>query len=76
MTSASFSAWREDGLVVDAGVDDDALVDVGLVLLALLDRALVLVQVGVGGEALDLLLDQVAVGHGVADGGDAAALAP
>ena len=64
----------EDGLVVDAGVDDDALVDVGLVLLALLDRALVLVEVGVGGEALDLLLDQVAVGHGVPDGDHPAAL--
>ncbi len=64
----------EDGPVVDAGVDDDAVVDVGLVLLALLDRALVLVEVGVGGEALDLLLDEVAVGHRVADGDDAAAL--
>src|SRR5512140_2777625 len=63
----------EDGAVVDAGVDDDALVDVGLVLFALLDRRLVLVEVGVGGEALDRLLGQIAIGHGVPDGGHAAA---
>ena len=69
-----FFGFAEDGFVVDAGVDDDPGLDVGFVLLALLDRALVLGQVVVGGEPLDFLLGQVAVGHGMADGGHLAAL--
>lgn len=60
----------EDGLVVDTGVDDVAGGDVGLVLLHLFDGAVVLLEVLEGCEALDLLLDQVTVGHGVADGDD------
>ena len=60
----------QDGLVVDAGVDDVAGLDVRLVLLHLLDGALVLVEVLDRREALHALLDEVAVGHGVADGDD------
>jgi hypothetical protein len=60
----------EDLLVVDAGVDDEAVVDVGLVLLPLFDGGLVAVEVLVGGEALGRLLDEVAVGHRMADGHD------
>ena len=59
----------QDGFVIHAGVDDHAVIEVRFVLLALFDGALVLVQVGIIGEALHLLRDQVAVGHGVADGG-------
>ena len=57
----------EDGRVVDARVDDESLVDVRLVLLHLLDGALVALHVLQGGEALHLLLGEVAVRHGVAD---------
>ena len=64
----------EDGLVVDAGVEDAAGVEVRLVLLALLDGRLVPVEVRVGRESLDALLDEVAVGHRVADDDDAEAL--
>ncbi len=66
--------FAEDGLVIDARVDDDPGDDMGLVLLALLDGAFVPVEVGQLGVALDLLDGQVAVGHGMADGGHAAAL--
>ncbi len=57
----------EDRLIVDPGVKDPARVEMRLVLLALLDRGLVAVQVRVRREALDALLDQVAVRHRVAD---------
>ncbi len=56
----------QDALVVDAGVDHEAVVDVGLVLLALLDRGVVAVEVLVGGEALADLAGQVPVRHRVA----------
>jgi hypothetical protein len=57
----------QDRRVVDAGVDDGALVNVGFVLLPLLEGAGVLLEVFVGGEALDRLPGQVAVRHGVTD---------
>src|SRR5947199_1045939 len=65
-----------DLLVVDAGVDDGPLVDVRLVFLSLLDRRLVLVQVLVGGEALDRLRRQIAVWHRMADDDDPLAVGP
>ena len=58
----------QDLLVIHAGVDDDPVIQVGLVFLAFLDGAFVLIQVGIIGEALDGLLDQIAIWHGVADG--------
>src|SRR2546425_570001 len=66
----------QDFLVVDAGVDDRPLVDVGLVFLPLLDRRLVLVQVLVGGEALDRLRRQIAVRHRMPDHDDLLAVGP
>jgi hypothetical protein len=61
----------QDGLVVDAGVDDAADGHVRLVLLHLLDGAVVLRQVGDGGEALHGAgLLEVAVGHRVPHGDD------
>jgi len=43
---------------------------VRLVLFALLDGALVLVEIAVIGETLNGLLDQIAIGHGMADADD------
>jgi hypothetical protein len=63
----------QDGFVIHAGIDDNAVIEVRFVFLALFNGAFVLIQVGVIGEALHLLLDQVAVGHGVADGRHAVA---
>ena len=59
----------QDGFIIDTGIDDHAIIDVGFVFFTFLDRALMLVEVGIGGKALHLLLDQVTVGHGVANGG-------
>ena len=73
MTSASCSARSRIARVVDAGEDEVALGDVGLVLLALLDGRVGRVEVLVALEALDRLLRQVAVGHRVAQHGDALA---
>ena len=61
----------QDRGVVDAGEDEVALGEVRLVLLALLDRAVGRVEVLVAREALDDLLREVAVGHGVPEDGDA-----
>jgi hypothetical protein len=61
----------EDRLVVDAGEDEVALGEVRLVLLALLDRAVGRVEVLVALEPLHRLPCEVAVGHGVAEDGDA-----
>jgi len=44
------------------------VVEMRFVFFALLDGALVLIQVAISAVALHLLFDQVAVGHGVADG--------
>ena len=63
----------EDGAVVDPGEDEVPLGEVRLVLLALLDRAVGGVEVLVALEALHGLLRQVAVGHRVAQDGDALA---
>ena len=73
MTSASCSARERMARVVDPGEDEVALGEVRLVLLALLDRAVGRVEVLVALEALDGLLRQVAVGHRVAEDGDALA---
>ena len=56
----------QDGLVVDAGVEDAAGVEVRLVFLSFLDRGLVAIEIGVGGVALDPLRHEVAVGHRMA----------
>lgn len=50
----------QDGLIVNAGVDDSATCDVLLILLALLYCDIVLLQVLVAAEALHCLLCQVA----------------
>ena len=63
----------EDRRVVDAREDEVALGEVRLVLLALLDRAVGGVEILVAREALHGLLGQVAVGHRVAEHGDALA---
>ena len=65
----------EDRRVVDAGEDEVALVQVRLVLLALLDRTIGSVEVGVAREPLDRLLFEIAVGHRVAEDGNALARA-
>ena len=61
----------QDRGVVDAGEDEVPLGEVRLVLLALLDRAVGGVEVLVAREALDDLLREVAVGHGVPEDCDA-----
>ena len=62
-----------DGAVVDAGEDDVAGGEVRLVLLALLGRAPRRIEVGARREALHALALEVAVGHRVAQHGDAVA---
>ena len=57
----------DDGGVVHAGPDHQALADEGLVLFAFLDGRVMKVEIGQGGEALHPLSGQVSVGHGVAD---------
>lgn len=61
-------SFSEDAAVVDTGINGGSLLDVHLVLLALLDGDLVLLEVGVAGEALDRLLCEVTVRHRVTDG--------
>ena len=60
----------EDRFVIDPRVDHDASIEMRLVFLALLNGAAVRVQIGIRGETLHALLDQIAVGHRVAHGHD------
>jgi len=66
----------QDSVIVDAGEDHAPVGDVRLVLLPLLDRHLVVDQVLLGGEALDPLVQEVAVGHGMAHHSDPVSPAP
>ncbi len=60
--------FTQDRFVVHACVHDNAVVEVGFVFLAFLNGAFVLVEIAVIGKALNLLFDQVAIGHGMPDG--------
>src|ERR1044072_6579761 len=54
---------KEDGFVIDSGINHGSVHDVGFVLLALLERALVFLRAGKSCEPLTRLVVKIGVGH-------------
>lgn len=62
-----FLGGTQNLFVIHTGINHGAFADVRFVLLAFFDRALLQVEIFEGGEALDRLRREVAIGHGMPD---------